>query len=356
MPSIRDRIRWSSQWSLGLFFLGLVVVLWVLSSFLLNGIFEHGAYSKPFFITWINTTSFAFYLLPYYFGQPQTEPIECDKDPDLEEALDEAEQHGTSPLIVTPSRISKPPPLTVAQTIKLSFWFCILWFTSNLLNNASLMFTSVSSQTILASTSSFFTILVGYFGGIENLSHIKIISLILSFVGVVLVAGNDDPTSSGTDDPGKIVWGNLLTLGGALCYSVYSILLKREVKEDWRMDMRLFFGWVGVFNLLFLWPPIILMDKLGYETFELPPTKTIYIVIVVNCLTSFLADFLWARAMLLTTPLTVTVGLSMTIPVAMLGDLVFKFKWNSPIYTLGAILVCISFYLINKDEESEHGE
>ncbi|VEU21003.1 DEKNAAC101925 [Brettanomyces naardenensis] len=150
------------------------------------------------------------------------------------------------------------------------------------------------------------------------------------------------------------MWGNLLALAGALCYGVYSILLKLKVKEDWRMDMKLFFGFVGLFNFFFMWPPIIIMNKLGYEKLELPPNGSVYLIIIFNCLASFLADFLWARAMLLTSPLTVTVGLSMTIPVAMICDFIFKFKWNSPIYTLGAALICVSFYLVNKNEQEDN--
>ncbi|QPG73100.1 hypothetical protein FOA43_000405 [Brettanomyces nanus] len=184
----------------------------------------------------------------------------------------------------------------------------------------------------------------------ESLSKTKVISIGLSVLGIILVTSNDDPVTNQASTT-DIIYGNLLALAGALCYGIYSILLKLKVKEDSRIDMKLFFGFVGLFNFLFLWPPLIIMHKLGYEKLELPPNVYVYMIILVNCLASFLADFLWARAMLLTSPLTVTVGLSMTIPVAMVCDFVFKFKWNSPIYMFGAALICVSFYMVNKDEK-----
>jgi len=394
LVGFRDKIRRSKDWSLGLFFLLCVVFLWVLSSFLLNDLFEKGIYSKPFLITWINTSAFVFYLIPYYLRRylnrlPQNSPItrilssvstsagrgsseqsiiqdDVETEVDTEafdaetaamESLDGDNDNislsGTSALIIVDSH--KPEPLTFLETVHLSFWFCILWFVSNLLNNASLIYTSVSSQTILASTSSFFTIVIGYFTSLELLSKTKLISIALSIAGVILVTSNDNPIKNEAAQQ-TILWGNILALAGALCYGIYSILLKLNVKEDSRIDMKLFFGFVGLFNFLFLWPPLIIMNQLGYEKLELPPNKSVYIIIIFNCLASFLADFLWARAMLLTSPLTVTVGLSMTIPVAMVCDFIFNLKWNSPVYIMGAILICASFYMVNKDEQKDNNQ
>ncbi|KAG7893982.1 hypothetical protein KL905_000824 [Ogataea polymorpha] len=317
-----ERAKRSRDWSLGLFFLFCVVGLWVSSSVLLNDLFEKDIYSKPFFITWINTASFALYLIPYHLSNH----TEFDLDAEY-------------------------PPLTVKETIQLAFWFCTLWFLSNLVTNASLLYTSVSSQTILSSTSSFFTMLVGAFFLIERINKTKLVSIVMSFVGVVLVTRNDDP--SPTETKQYVVMGNILALSGAFLYGVYSILLKLKIKNDSRIDMRLFFGFVGIFNLLFLWPPLVLLDKIGYEKFELPPTSYVYFVVIFNCAISFLADFLWARAMLLTSPLTVTLGLSLTIPFAMLCDFVFKHKVNSGVYIMGALFICLSFYFVNKSESEQ---
>ncbi|GMG50081.1 unnamed protein product [Ambrosiozyma monospora] len=395
------------DWSLGLFFLSCVVILWVLSSFLLNTIFvSSNAYLKPFFITWVNTAAFSFYLIPYYLEKrsllkkknaKSESPItgmsvsgagdslvrtisrtlsvssnllgnaDVNDDGVVDHANvedDDSAQYEHIPVPDYGSQHSsldeealippKLPKLSTHQTMQLAFWFSLLWFLSNFLNNSSLIFTSVSSQTILSSTSSLFTIIVGYLFSVEKITFVKLISIALSFIGVVLVTNNDDPSASLT--PKQIWLGNLLALAGALCYGVYSILLKLRVKDDSRMDMRLFFGFVGVFNTLLLWPLLLILHFTGLEKFELPGSKEIYFILLLNCFMSFLADYLWARAMLLTSPLTVTVGLSLTIPVAMVLEFVIKRQINSWVYMLGALLICFSFYYINKSEQLDEAE
>lgn len=339
----------SREWSLGLFFLCCVVVLWVLSSFLLNNLFEKGTYSKPFFITWFNTASFTLYLIPYYLRRWRNDKhvhniIETSSLLIEEPTIDDEENQLHN---------DKLHPLTFDETLKLSFCFTLLWFLSNFFNNSSLIFTSVSSQTILSSTSSFFTMLVGYIFNQEMFNMTRLVSLIGLFLGVLCVTLNDNPQSSDSTPFQIVLLGDLLALLGALCYGIYSILLKLKVKDDSRIDMKLFFGFVGVFNTVILWPSLVIVHYLGLEIFELPPSKDIWFVILFNCAISFLADFLWARAMLLTSPLTVTVGLCLTIPLALLCDIIFKLQVNSPIYFFGAFLVCLSFYWINKNEQDE---
>lgn len=73
----------------------------------------------------------------------------------------------------------------------------------------------------------------------------------------------------------------------------------------------------------------------------------------INALITFISDFCWCNAVLLTSPLTVTVGLSMTIPLAMVGDWVIKgFRVNGW-YVFGAAIVTAGFLIINKDEEED---
>lgn len=59
-------------------------------------------------------------------------------------------------------------------------------------------------------------------------------------------------------------------------------------------------------------------------------------------------------AMLYTTPVIVTVGISMSIPLALLGQGVIQGKSNSVIYWLGATLVFSAFMVINQGPEEEY--
>lgn len=53
--------------------------------------------------------------------------------------------------------------------------------------------------------------------------------------------------------------------------------------------------------------------------------------------------------MLLTTPLVVTVGLSLTIPLSLVGQIVLQAQYASPLYWVGATVVFGSFLVVNHE-------
>lgn len=401
--------------------LAIVIFLWVLSSFLINIIFENDDYRKPFFITYINTAAFMFYLLPTFkniiHNYRNTGKFRIHEELILEEegitnisgedpiyriVRDDA-LTTCSPLLTPKTSNDSMPPnhldnptidtenhnpalsnvntrsvifhdenrLSLPETIKLSAQFCILWFLANFATNASLAYTSVASQTILSSTSSFFTLFVGALFNVESINRLKLLGAFVSFFGIMLVTKSDsnpkkcrnfqtgmicpeNGLNSSSTDTFYILIGNMLALTGAFFYGVYSTLLKRKVKDENRINMKIFFGFVGLFTLLLLWPSLLLLHHFGWERFEIPTDPRIILIILSNCFITFISDFCWAKAMLLTSPLTVTVGLSITIPVAMLGDFLFRHKTMSGVYLVGASLILGSFFIISKSSEEEH--
>lgn len=59
--------------------------------------------------------------------------------------------------------------------------------------------------------------------------------------------------------------------------------------------------------------------------------------------------------MFLTTPLVVTVGLSLTIPLSLIGQIILQEQYASPLYWVGATVVFLSFLVVNHEsrESSE---
>jgi len=108
--------------------------------------------------------------------------------------------------------------------------------------------------------------------------------------------------------------GDLLALCGAVFYGCYTTLLKLKIGDESRIDMPLFFGFVGAFNVLFMWPAFPLLHFLGLEKFELPFSPSLWIMVLLNAFVgTFLSDYLWLLAMLMTSPLVVTLGISLTV-------------------------------------------
>jgi len=107
---------------------------------------------------------------------------------------------------------------------------------------------------------------------------------------------------------------------------------------------------VGVANTLLAWPGLVLLHIIGIETFALPPTTRVLTIVLVNSTASLVSDFCWAYAMLLTSPLVVTVGLSLTIPLSLVGQMVLNGVYSGLVYWIGACVVVTSFVFINHEE------
>jgi len=351
-----------SQYGLGISYLLAVVLLWTASNFITQDLYS-GGYNKPFLVTYLNTTSFAFYLIPYalrkfFYKRPSPvtastvyQPLESDVD---EEAIP-IEQEDL-----------ELPPLTESETASLSLQFWLLWFLANWTLNASLEFTSVASSTVLASTSGFFTLLVTWVFRMEQVSRTKIIGVLASFVGVALVANSDRALTPAPVPHRSIrevavaaspVFGDLLALGSAIFYSLYITLLKVRIREESRVDMPLFFGFVGLFNIFLGVPVLGLLHVTGAEDLEWPNARRAWITIITNMLITLSSDYMYVLAMLKTRPLVVTVGISLTIPFALIGDAFLAIRPEVQA-VLGACLVLASFVAvgIGGNERSEGSE
>ena len=70
-----------------------------------------------------------------------------------------------------------------------------------------------------------------------------------------------------------------------------------------------------------------------------------------NSITSLVSDICWAYAMLLTTPLVVTVGLSLTIPLSLIGQIFLNAQYSSALYWVGAVVVFCSFIVVNHESK-----
>lgn len=174
-------------------------------------------------------------------------------------------------------------PLSHREIAELSFTFCILWFAANWATNASLAYTTVASSTILASMSGFFTLAIGAILKTESFSTLKLIAVCASVAGVALVSESD---RSETNDllldpkaPIAPLFGDFLALMSAMFYGCYTVLLKVKIQNESRVNMSLFFGFVGLFNIVLLWPMFGVLHWTGVEPFELPAdTKVVWMI------------------------------------------------------------------------------
>ncbi|KAI9820970.1 MAG: hypothetical protein M1832_003442 [Thelocarpon impressellum] len=386
--------------TLGIILLLLTVFLWTASSFLASSIFADDSYSKPFAVTYINTAFFALSLIPIlvrraregglkaiwgpaldswknrgkttqlYAQVNEDDEEEARSKPDDDEAVpDESSRRSREERRSLQglrghagSGDSAGDALDLFETARLSLEFCMLWFGANYFAAACLQYTTVGTTTILTSTSSIWTLLFGALIRVESFTIRKLVGVLASLAGIILTSTIDltrDTDEGRGSFPRKshrqMAVGDAMALLSAVLYGVYTILMKKRIGDEGRVQMPLFFGLVGLFNLVLLWPGFIVLDYFSEEPFELPSTGRIWAVVLMNATISLLSDFCWAYATLLTSPLVVTVGLSLTIPLSLVGQMVLQGQSSSAAYWIGAGIVFLSFIFVNRESSAEAG-
>ncbi|KAI9887829.1 MAG: hypothetical protein M1823_000351 [Watsoniomyces obsoletus] len=326
------------RWTLGILLLMVTVVMWTSSNFLASYIFADNTYSKPYFVTFANTAVFAFSLIPMLIkrlqdhqegetlwlrfraiwddddhrGKQNTRNSKNgvgheDEDQDDDDVQSPLIGHASSDdsssssrplsasqqLLVLDSTTHHNPqndtntPLPFRSILKLSIEFSTLWFAANYSAAACLEFTTVGSATILTSTSSIWTLIFGSLMGVESFSYRKLLGVLSSVTGIILISSVD--LSGSTDQhrgnfPHKsikeLLIGDILALLSAVIYGFYTVLMKKRIGNESRVDVLLFFALVGLSNLLLLWPGFFVLHYTGVESWEWPPSGRVWIVII----------------------------------------------------------------------------
>lgn len=381
-----------NNWWKGIVFLQIVVICWITSSFLLSRLFK--TYNHPIFVTYCSVSACSVYLLPLLKKTLQ-QYLEryISKDKPLRKSGNTIHLNDSNE---EDNDIVSENTVPIGYIMKLSLIFGTIWFLANLTTNASLSYTTVTLQTILSSTASFFTLLFSVLLQIDRINCKRLFGIILSFTGIVLIVLNKDTAgnniSAGSDDNSidiekkNIIVGNLLAIMGAMIYGCYSSLFKLNIsgsqmkkKNSYRTNdnitttvtatneklpsVQIIIGFIGFFTMVVLWPVIFIADYLNIENFELPTDSITILLIAINCIITIISNYCWASAIKNTTPLTVTVGLSFTIPLSMIMEFLINLHSNNEgnltgdqlnaKYFFGAILILISFVLINYDSDED---
>lgn len=171
--------------------------------------------------------------------------------------------------------------LDVRETAWLSLEFCMLWFLANYFASACLEYTSVGSVTILTSTSSVWTLILCAVMRVESFTVRKLCGVLAGLAGVVLISTVDLSGKSDEDrgsfphkSTAEMAIGDSMAFVSAIIYGLYVTVMKRRVGNEDHVNMPLFFGLVGLLNLILLWPVFFLLHLTGVETVSRPPAAT----------------------------------------------------------------------------------
>lgn len=380
LPVLRQR-----EYGLGLFFILCVALLWSASSVLVQWIYADLEFDSPFFVTYLSNVLFALYL-PLWAGGTSLGVV---RNPPWRRAGEELRgvlcssqgadrQYAPVPGGAASAEASGeeretflgPPAEGPAQryshmrTLRVGMVMTPLWFLANCSYNMSLSATSITSSTIISTTSTLWTFCFAVCAKAEQFSAVAVVGVLMTMAGSLLT-GLHDQLSGGDSAEMNItaaaatagarggdskeiegsVWGDALSLFSAMMYGVYSTTLRVMCPDDEFISMPLMFGYLGACTSVFFSPILVYLLASG----ELAGLS--WGLIGWICLKSLgnnvLADYFWARAVVLTSPTVVAVGLSITVPLAFLSDFMLHQTVPDWLNTAGALLVVVGFTLVN---------
>ena len=286
-----------------------------------QAILADNSYSKPYFVTYVNASFFLLPLIVALIRVAKKDPSQFSKladrlrgarcsrsasrdaeaarllrseqqdesvDQSVSETLGLGSENGGSPTV---AQVYESPsaPFDLIETARLGIEFSLIWYLANYFVAASLEYTTVASSTILTSTSSIWTLLLGALMRVERFKIGKLCGVLASLAGIIMISmsdlsGQNDETRGSFPHKSRqqIAIGDALAFLSAVLYGLYSTFLKKRVGDETRIDMPLFFGFVGLFNVVLLWPGLVILHFTGVERFELPPDHRILAIVLVS--------------------------------------------------------------------------
>ncbi|KAL5005589.1 hypothetical protein ScPMuIL_016747 [Solemya velum] len=379
---------------LGLIVLLFVDFLWVASSELTEYIFKDAEFSKPFFTTYVKTAMFMLYLTGFlvwkpwrqqceqgnkvslsenYLSQPIYVPVKtADKESGTEsedsrstkersvhfsnlseirqmpdQFADEAHLARlsyTASVRMEEARIRALHKLTLKQVAKIAFIFSILWFCANISYQEALLKTEAGVVNVLSSTSGLFTLVCAAIypsNSADRFTLSKLVAVLLSIGGIVVVSLSDIQLEK------KIPVGALWALCGAILYSFYLVSLKRKCDHEDKLDIPMFFGFVGFFCTVLVWPVFFFLHLSGQEEFQWPNKEQWLYIALNGLLGTVLSELLWLWGCFLTSSLIATLSLSLTIPMTTIADIVIKGVPYTWMFYVGTVPVFLSFFAVS---------
>eukprot|EP00250_Pteridium_aquilinum_P016639 c23212_g1_i1 orf=583-1869(-) len=385
------------RWVLGMIYVVAVAVIWIVASFVVQSVVDSGV--SPFLITYVCNTLFLVYIPIIELGNvaksllgrmrskrsdgdtlPQGLSISTEKSSETDNLIEAGNRsdQGSQAVAVSNDKASYAVPdvpasedacetsvmvegdsmlkpsssrkvWTRKEVALASLIVCPFWFLAQYTFNLSLKYTTVTSNTILSSTSSLFTFFMSLRFLKEKFAWVKLLSVLLCMAGTIVVSLSDSVGS--TSVAKNQVWGDLLCLVSACFYAVYTTLIKKklpdEVQGEEEASTALFFGYLGLFNGLLLLPVMLLLHFTGVEPLHRLSALQYGLIIAKGMFDNVLSDYLWAKAVLLTSTTAATAGLTIQVPIAAVVDTVRGIKLGILEY-IGGVCILVGFLGINE--------
>jgi len=235
--------------------------------------------------------------------------------------------------------------MALSAVAKLALVFCIPWFVGNFSYQMALNKTEAAVVNVLSSSASFMTLLLSALfpsDSSDKLTVSKLCGVGFSICGVVLVSYSDIHIEDTDTVPKGVLWA----LSGSFFYSIYIVLLRRKVSHEENMDGPMFFGFVGLFNAVLLWPGFFICHFTNSERFELPSVRQWEFIIFNGLISTVVSELFWLWGCFYTSSLIATLAIGLQIPMTIVADIVWRKRSYEAVFMIGVIPMFFSFFVI----------
>ena len=327
--------------ALGITLLLIVVAIWTASTYLVQFIYKND-FKAPYFLTFVCNSMFVIYLPLYYMNRKSDDEdntlYSSVQQRDDMESLDKEEEE------LEGIRQSFYQQASTHLCLRAALIVSPIWFLANGSYNYSLSWTSPSSNTIISSLSGLFTFMLSVLLVLERFQKLRLLGVIFSIIGAILVGMAD----FGKDTDSERVSGDVICLISSFLYASYTVAIRMNLPDDEKKaPMMLFFGFLGTFNIVIFGTIGVFLWSTGVEDLSGLTWKTFGMVVLKALFDNVLSDYLWAKAVLLTSPTMATIALTLTIPGPLFIDtMIHGFEVSSVYRIAGGLCVIVGFVFV----------
>lgn len=212
--------------------------------------------------------------------------------------------------------------------------------------NTALSYTLASNVSIIVAAAPIFTAILAHFAGEERFRVSTLAGFLVAFSGVILVVCN------GTFVLKLNPRGDLLALAAAVCWAIYSVLLRRASRGlDSILVTRRTMFW-GIVTAL----PLVAAEGVPYPTAPLLTVSGVANFLFLGLVGSALCFVLWNKAFRLLGVVTTNTFIYLMPFITIVAARIFLDEPISPLALLGAVLITAGVVLSQRPSPAEKAQ
>lgn len=317
--------------------LAAVVLMWTLSNFSTDQVAKE--YPHVFFVNMMYACGLQLYFLFLRYPDP-IKRLRCRFADDSQSDDQDVE---------TTQNTLRKSPLTTGQHARIAVIFAALYLAGNIAMIYAFAKTTVFAASLMACTSSLWTLLFSRLARVGRVSAMKLGSVLITIMAVAYFNWNDWWAAEKRAQ--MTLLGNALGVLSAVFYGAYSTYLKVASEGDEsRLSYSLLFAFAGTYASLIVVPGCMLLHFLGFDRFELPSAYIAFLIVMNSLFGTVIPNYLWNAAFLFTSPLTVAIGLSFMTPLSLfVGWLQYGYVIQY-YHVIATLMMMGGFLLVNMAE------